>query len=140
MSRLCLACCRSPLGNSRAFTLLEVMIALAIVATALVTLFGSQARSLSLVVEAQFNNTAPLLAAGKLAELTTGDLPAADTEGDFGADFPGYRWQLTVDEAAVEGLELPTEMAERLQRVELRLDGTAPGHSYTLVWYGFRGG
>ncbi|HSL41031.1 MAG TPA: prepilin-type N-terminal cleavage/methylation domain-containing protein [Desulforhopalus sp.] len=140
MSRLCRAFFLTPLENSRAFTLLEVMIALAIIATTLVTLFGSQARSLSLVVEAQFNNTAPLLAAGKLAELTAGDLPAADTEGDFGADFPGYRWQLTVADAVLEGLELPTGVADRLQRVELRLDGTAPGHSYTLVWYGFRGG
>ena len=140
MTRLCHACRRSPLGNSRAFTLLEVMIALAIIATTLVTLFGSQARSLSLIVEARFNNTAPLLAAGKLAELTAGDPSWSDAEGDFGPDFPGYRWQLSVDEALFEGLELPAGITDRLQRIELRLDGTAPGHSYTLVWYGFRGG
>ena len=140
MSRLCRAFYLTPLENSRAFTLLEVMIALAIIATTLVTLFGSQARSLSLVVEAQFNNTAPLLAAGKLAELTAGEPIETDAEGDFGAEFPGYRWQLSVEDAVLEGLELPTGMADRLQRVELRLDGTAPGHSYTLVWYGFRGG
>ena len=53
------------------FTLLEVMIAMAIIAIALVAVFGSQSQSLSLANEAKFSTTAALLAQSKMAEIET---------------------------------------------------------------------
>jgi general secretion pathway protein I len=125
-------------GTDRAFTLLEVVLAMAIIAIALVTLFGSQARSLALILEAQFNNTAPLLAAEKVAELALDDTLPLTAAGDFGEEFPGYRWQLTVARAEFPGLAPETDLGEWLSRLELRVEGTVPGHSYTLVWFRLR--
>jgi general secretion pathway protein I len=97
-----LQCSRTNLG----FTLLEVMIAMAIIATTLVVAFGSQSQSLSLASEARFNTTVALLAQGKIAELMAKqpeDL--ASDSGDFGEDFPGYHWDLTVRDPAFAGAE-----------------------------------
>ena len=55
------------LEESPGFTLLEVMVAISILAIALVAVFGSQSQSLSLANEAKFNTTAPFLAQSKMA-------------------------------------------------------------------------
>ncbi len=120
------------------FTLLEVMLALAIISIVLVTLHGVQARSLALLLEARFNNTAPLLAAGKLAELAVA--PTLSDRGDFGEDFPGYRWQLLVSETPATDLVADRPLAEPFLRLELLVENGIPGHRYTLVWYGMAGG
>ena len=54
---------------SPGFTLLEVMIALAVISIALMALLGSQSQGLSLANESRFNTTASLLAQGKMAEI-----------------------------------------------------------------------
>lgn len=92
------------------FTLLEVMIAVGIIAIALVTLLGAQSQSVSIAAAARFDTTAALLAQGKMAELCVqGFEGVSDGEGDFGEDYPGFTWkvevrELTVDEIGLEGL------------------------------------
>lgn len=99
----------TPLSNT-GFTLLEVMIAMAILAISLTSLFGSQSSSVALATETRFNTQAPLLAQLQLARLSSAS-PPSTTSGDFGADFPGFQWQLTVEDAvfpeadAFQGLE-----------------------------------
>lgn len=118
------------------FTLLEVMIAVAILAIALTALFGSQSRSLSLATETSFNTMAPLLAAAKMAELESGVVAMADDEGEFGDDFAGYAWQLTVEEAALTGLlEALAEMERPLRRATLSVKWGETKYNYTLVRY-----
>ena len=51
------------------FTLLEVMVAMAIIAIALTAVLGSQSKSLSLASEAKFSTTVALLAQSKMAEI-----------------------------------------------------------------------
>jgi prepilin-type N-terminal cleavage/methylation domain-containing protein len=81
------------------FTLLEVMIALAIIAIALTAALSSGSRGVSLATEAGFRTTAALLARQKMAHIETVELSelVAGT-GDFGAEFEGYHWELFVDE------------------------------------------
>jgi general secretion pathway protein I len=83
------------------FTLLEVMIAMAILAIALVAVFSSQAQSISMVGNSRFTTTAALLAQGKMVEYemkAPGELGSAS--GDFGKDFPDYEWRADVREEA----------------------------------------
>lgn len=108
-----------------AFTLLEVMIALAILAIALTSLFGSQSLSLSLAIEAKFNTTAAFLAREKLAEYAAGVVEVAAGEGDFGEDFPGFIWKSDVQDAALEAIAGLDELEEPLQRLDL-----------TILWEG----
>jgi len=88
------------------FTLLEVMIAVTIIAIVLVAVFGSQSQSLSLANDAKFNTVAALLAQRKIAEVEMEDsLDVSSISGDFGEDFPEYQWELNVSEVLLPGIE-----------------------------------
>ncbi|MBW1802033.1 MAG: type II secretion system minor pseudopilin GspI [Deltaproteobacteria bacterium] len=88
------------------FTLLEVMVAMAIIAIALTAVLGSQSQGVSLASEAKFNTTAALLAQSKMAEirLKNPDELISDS-GDFGEDFPGYLWQVTLSSVNLDNIE-----------------------------------
>lgn len=91
------------------FTLLEVMVSVTIISIALVTLIGSQSQSVSIAIISRFDTTASLLAQQKMTELAlAGFEELRSTEGDFGEDFSGYRWQVEVrdlgeDDTGIEG-------------------------------------
>jgi general secretion pathway protein I len=122
-------------GNS-GFTLLEVMIALAIIAMVLVTVLASQSQSLSLAGEAKFNTTAALLAQSKLAEIEAEDPEnLASDSGDFGENFPGYQWDLTVSSPGFAGAE---EALDYLKQVDLVVSwGEQDRYQYRLRLYRF---
>lgn len=123
------------LRDLEAFTLLEVMIAVAIMAIALTTLFGSQSRSLSYATEAHFHITASALAAAKLAELQSGVSELAGDSGDFGDDFPGYVWQLEVEDANLEEIEALADLEGGIQKVDLKVEWSDSPYSYSLRYY-----
>ncbi len=123
------------LHGTPGFTLLEVMIAVALIAIGFVTLFGSQSRSLSRVTEAKFNNIAPILASTKLAEMESGILSMADNQGDFGVDFPDYTWRLDVEDVDLPNKQLPAGITTKLQRVSLAVSWGEIKFLYTLTSY-----
>jgi general secretion pathway protein I len=124
------------LDNKGAFTLLEVMIAVSIIAIALVALFGSQSRSLSHATEAHFNIVAPMLASGKLAELEAADTAPNNDDGDFGDEFPGYSWKVETDRASFDSPEALAKLENPLQKIELTVLWSETKFSYTLTYYG----
>jgi len=124
------------LDNKRAFTLLEVMIAVSIMAIALVALFGSQSRSLSHATEAHFNIVAPMLAAGKLAELKGGNAFMANDDGDFGEEFPGYSWKIATETAFFDSPEALTNLEKPLEKIEVTVLWSETSFNYTLTYYG----
>ena len=127
------------LGQTKTgFTLLEVMIAISILSVALVALFGSQSRSLSLATEAHFNNIAPMLASYKLAELESQLIPLESNEGDFEDDFSGYTWEIEVSEAAVDSFLALDNIQSPLQQVLLTVSWTGTNYSYTLTHYAYQ--
>lgn len=81
------------------FTLLEVMIAMAILAITLVTVYQSQSQSISMVSSSRFLTTASLLAQARMAEIDAADPRGlVSASGDFGEEFSGYAWQVEVGE------------------------------------------
>lgn len=109
-------------GNRRfspGFTLLEVMVAVAIISIALVTLIGSQSQSVSLAGISRVTLTASRLAREKLAELALAEAENQGTEsGRFDEPFADYGWQVEVRRLEAEnlGFEDPDNM---LQAVDL---------------------
>ncbi len=104
---------------SPGFTLLEVMVAVAIISIALVTLIGSQSQSVSLAGVSRVTLTASRLAREKLTELALADAENLGAEsGRFDEPFADYRWQVDVQrlEAGNLGFEDPDDM---LQAVDL---------------------
>lgn len=122
--------------DRRAFTLLEVMIAVSILAIALTALFGSQSRSLSHATEAQFNIIAPMLASGKLAEVKSGLLSPNNDDGDFGDEFPGYSWKLEVEQANLTSPDALGSLEKPLQRVLVTVLWNETKFNYLLTYYG----
>ena len=102
-----------------AFTLLEVMIAVSIIAISLTTLLGSQSKSLSLAVEAKFNTTAVFLAASKLAEIEAGNGGSVAETGDFGEAFPGYTYAITARKMDAHEVEPLLGLEESILQVDL---------------------
>jgi general secretion pathway protein I len=82
---------------SSGFTLLEVMIAVSIIAIAFVTLIGSQSQSVSIAGKTSFAVSSALLAQQKLTEIEAADFADVSSDGgDFGENYPGYRWRSEV--------------------------------------------
>ena len=105
--------------ESFGFTLLEVMVAMAIIAIALTAVLGLQSQSVSLASEARFNTTAPLLAQRKMAEIEAKEpKEVIDDSGDFGEDFPGYFWELTVRDIA---FDRPENASDHLVGIEVKV-------------------
>ena len=122
---------------SPGFTLLEVMIAVAIIAIALMAVLGSQSQGLSLAGESRFNRTATLLAQGKMAEIEAvkDQRDLNSDSGDFGDEFPGYTWQLSVDEVLFDGAE---RISDRLKQIDLEVSwGSDELYQYRLRLYRF---
>ena len=118
------------------FTLLEVMIAVAVLTIALSAVLGLQSRSLTLAAESRFHTTAALLAQGKMAETAVAEMGSlASDSGDFGDVFSGYAWRLSVQNADLPGLD---KMKGRLKRIDLEVTcGEGELYSYDLRLYRF---
>lgn len=101
------------------FSLLEVMVAIAILAVVTTAVYRLHAQAIMLVEENRFRSLAPLLAGEILATMETEQWPAPDERnGEFGPDQPGYRWTAALTPAALEGLEA---VYPRLTTVEVRI-------------------
>jgi len=118
----------------KGFTLLEVMIAVALIAIALTTLLVSQSQSVSFANSAKFETMAALLAQSKLSEIEVRpQSELTNDSGDFGDDYPGYAWEVTVSDVSVEGYIL----ADYLKQVDLTV--TWGVFSYTLRLFHYVG-
>lgn len=124
-----------PVMDCRAFTLLEVMIALAILAIAMTSLFSSQSQSLSLAIEGKFNSVASFLAQEKLAEYEAGVSEILSGEGDFGEEFPGFTWKTEVSEPEMDVLTGAKELERPLQRIDLTIGWENDQFSATFTEY-----
>jgi len=87
------------------FTLLEVMIAIAILGTALAGLLGLHHQSMQSVIRAQDFTRASMLAQSVMTEAELERFPElGTTDGDFQAAFPGqfqdFRWERVVEASA----------------------------------------
>jgi len=112
------------------------MVAMAIIAVALTAVLGSQSQSVSLASEAKFSTTAALLAQAKMAEMEArkpDDLTLAS--GDFGEDYPGYTWELTVGDVY---LDEPENVGNHLKQLDLVVSWGEEGrYAYHLRRYRF---
>ncbi|MBI4831349.1 MAG: type II secretion system minor pseudopilin GspI [Candidatus Lindowbacteria bacterium] len=92
--------------SNSGFTLLEVMVALSIIAVALVTLLGTHLMSLDLARKHKDQTLTTVLAREKMEETMTVpfDTLASDS-GDFGPIHPECTWELEVEEADIENLK-----------------------------------
>jgi general secretion pathway protein I len=113
------------LQPQRGFTLLEIMAALSILAIVLVSVYKLHAQTVAMNNEVRFYATAPMLAQLKMAE---------DDSGDFGDEFPNYRWNIVIDD--VESTALGN-IAQDLKKIDLLISFNNNEFTYSLRNYKF---
>ena len=92
-------------GHSAGFSLIEVIVAVAILSIALVGLAHGISTALGSSKEAEWQTTAAMYAAGLIENLRAeGGIVDGQTEGDCGAELPMYRWTESIAPAGVDGL------------------------------------
>jgi type II secretion system protein I len=115
-----------------AFTLLEVMIAVAFIGIALLALLSLHHTDLQSVIRAQELTRAAMLAQGLMSEAELERFPApGQASGDFShmypGQYPGYRWQREVE---------PVPISPYLCRVDIRvLYGPKFSRTFSLTEY-----
>ena len=119
------------------FTLLEVMIAMAIMAIVLVSVYRLHSQTLAMTTANRFYTQAPLLAQSKMAQLEaiSSDVVSGDS-GDFGDKFPGYGWSVSTEEVSSETLG---EAAENLKRIDVTVTLNENEYEYTIRLYRMMG-
>lgn len=107
---------RPPSGGATGsgFTLLEVLIAVALLAMALVPLLGSMNASLNLAYSAKMKTIATLLARERMTRVELAGFPElGDSTGDFGDNAAAFSWKQSVVEPPA-GLDANTVREVRL--------------------------
>jgi general secretion pathway protein I len=106
----------------RGFTLLEVMVALAIMAGVIITLLGSVNYHLGIIANERASTALTLLARNRMAEL--GDTPVKG-EGTFAPSHPELSWKAEL---------LPVDMPG-LQKLVVKVKRGSDGKEVALVRY-----
>jgi general secretion pathway protein I len=114
------------------FTLLEVMIAISILAIALTVLLGNQSQSLRLAEESRFAFTASLLIKEKLADFQIAGEELTSTEGDFGDDYPGYFWSVEVETPDFEDYPALAGAEQFIQQIDLKVSTADEKQTLTI--------
>jgi general secretion pathway protein I len=84
------------------FTLLEVMVAMAIISIVLTAVYKMHGQTLIMSETARFYTLAPMLAQSKMAEFDIKPTKDQDNDsGNFGYEYPGYRWEIAVEETKI---------------------------------------
>jgi type II secretion system protein I len=87
---------------NRGFTLLEVMIALAILSLVAIAFLRMQAGSLRLIDESSQISLATLLAREKMAELESAGFPeVGKSSGPGGEEFDSFRWERVISSTEI---------------------------------------
>jgi len=123
---------RRPRRDGRGFTLLEVLVAVAVLGLALVSLLSLHVRNIDLIGRDQRITEATLLARALMSEVESGPFPDLGLEsGDFELDYPerypDLRWEREVTPTPVPNVR---EVRVRVFRGE-----EESGDDVTLTYY-----
>ena len=91
--------------NFDGFTLLEVMVSVAIIAIVMVSVIRLQGQTILMNESSRFYSVAPFLAQEKLSEVLMDPKNAGSSSGDFGDDASGYAWNIEVDPVNIDVVE-----------------------------------
>jgi general secretion pathway protein I len=121
-------------ARENGFTLIEVLVALAILSIALTSIYRLQSQTMAMSAKAWFYSMAPRLAEAKLVEIEREGMEnLSDGSGDFGSEFPGYLWSVSTQEVPMEFLQ---DRPYHFVRIDLTI-GLNDEESYALRTYRF---
>jgi len=109
------------------------MVAVAIMAIVLISVYKLHAQTISMNGNARFYTTAPLLAQRTVAEIQAfPDRRQSIADGDFGDEFPGYSRQVLTDDVSAE---IFGSAAQDLKKIEVTISFNHNEFVYNLRTY-----
>jgi len=127
--------CTKTYRTGTGFTLLEIMVAISIIAIVLVSVYGMHSQTISMNYISRFQTTAPMLAKQVLTEIESKQIDdLVDDSGDFGKEFSGYKWKVSVKEVESEALG---EIAKDLRQIEVTVSLNEDEDVYNIRLYKF---
>lgn len=117
------------------FTLLEVLIAISIIAIAFTSLFSSQSSSLSLAIQSRFQTKASLLAREVIAGYESGLVDFSQTSGDFDSEFPNFSWESDINEVLEGEIDIEDLGVNQLYRINLKIVQGDNDQIAEYTWY-----
>jgi general secretion pathway protein I len=120
----------------RGFTLLEVMVALSIMAIVLMSVYRLQSQTVAMSIESRFYTQASLLARSALNRFEQStEREFTSSQGDFGRDYPGYQWKITVEDAP--SVALGRDISRDMKRIDVLVTLNNSEFSYGFRTYRF---
>ncbi|MGD9823344.1 type IV pilus modification PilV family protein [Desulfobacter sp.] len=114
------------------FTLIEMMVAMAIIATVMVALFRMQSGTISLAGADDFQTTSRYLAAKALAQIEL-SMNDPGVKGEFGQAFDGYAWRCEVTDVNANFSDIMPDFADKigtLKKIDLTITRQQGNRSY----------
>ncbi|WDP88819.1 MAG: prepilin-type N-terminal cleavage/methylation domain-containing protein [Desulfobacter sp.] len=127
-------------ASNKGFTLLEIMVSLAVLAIVLATLFRLQSSTVGLAEAGHFKSAAPLLARQLIAGMAEINYDPDDTSGEFTGEFQGYTWVCELESAGDHGgMEefLSEDRAEQLKKISLDIYSPGRERRFTIETWRF---
>ncbi len=87
------------------FTLVEILLSVSLIGLVLIAISEFQAKGMDIARETIEITKATLLGKEKMVEWERGLISDGGGDGDFGEDFPDYRWNMKVEETEIQGLK-----------------------------------
>ncbi len=122
------------LRNSQGFTLIEIMVALAVVAIVFVSFYKLFSQAISADGAARFYTVAPLLAQQKMDEINGGIISATDGETGAFENHAEYTWQARITDLTSESLG---KAVSDLKQVDIIISGQDDTRNFSLRSYVF---
>jgi general secretion pathway protein I len=119
----------------RGFTLLEMMVAVSVIAIVLLAVYRLHSQTLLMNLSTRFYTVAPLLAQNKLADIELNSVKElAEGSGDFGEGYTGYSWEVKIVDVESEQLK---STADKLKRIDVKVLFNQGELTYDLRTYRF---
>lgn len=122
----------------KGFTLLEVLIAMAIIGIVFVSVFRMHAGNIRLVQREKFDSVAPLLAAKQLALIETDIMKYDNMSDEFDKEDKGYKWQCEISDMSLSDFDdsdsaLDKDSMENFKKITLTISGFDKEHIYKVI-------
>lgn len=90
---------------TKGFTLMEVLIALVILSVTFLWLLSAQSQGIDMAMRSKFLTTSTMLSQERISQVVSGVLAVSvgQDQGDFGADYPGYTFEETMETTPLAG-------------------------------------